>query len=133
MSVKKSLAACLANKFIDFNEDNYFGFYDWFCEEDELEEHADFLIEKVKQICSQKLTKFNCSDVYVFFKNSCTGMGNTYDEFKICDLKTDEVIYDVIPCSGHSGEAEVWGKENDFKEPIVSGSWGRVRDFFEGI
>lgn len=131
--MKTPLAKHLANNFSGLSEENCFGFYDWFCDEAELEDRAQALVGKIRQICGQKLTKFNCNDVYVFFKNSCTGMGDTYDEFKICDMKTGEVIYDVIPCSGHSHEAEVWGKENCFKEPLVSGSWARVMDFFEGI
>ena len=47
--------------------------------------------------------------------------GPLYDDFRICDVETGNVIYTVTPKSGHSGEAEIWGKENDFKCPIVTG------------
>ena len=59
--------------------------------------------------------------VYVFFKNNCTGRGTKYDDFRIVDRETGDVIYTVIPKCGHSGKAEVWGRENGFKEAIVTG------------
>jgi hypothetical protein len=33
----------------------------------------------------------------VLFANCCPGEGKLYDEFKICDLETGEVIYSVVP------------------------------------
>ena len=42
-----------------------------------------------------------------------------------------DVIYNIVPRSGHSGKAEVWGKENGFKAPLVQGTWKDIKKFFE--
>ena len=64
---------------------------------------------------------------YVFFKNNC---GYTlYDDFRICDLDTGDVLYTVTP-KDSSGNATVWGKDNNFDAPLVTGHWVDVKDFF---
>ena len=47
--------------------------------------------------------------------------GPLYDDFRICDIETGNVIYTVIPKSGHSGLAEVWGKQNEFQSALIIG------------
>lgn len=127
----ENLKSMLANDFESFYCDDNSGFYDWFCPDNELADRADKLIELLKTICWNN-KKFDPAKVYVFFKNSCPGMGATFDEIKVCDIKDGNVIYDIVPCSGHSRKAEVWGKENDFDEPIVHGSINDVQRFFAG-
>ena len=46
-------------------------------------------------------------------------MGPLYDDFRICDLETGNVIYTVVP--SYNGQSEVWGSANDFKEPLFEG------------
>ena len=48
--------------------------------------------------------------------------GPLYDDFRICDVETGDVIWTVTPKCGHSGKAEVWGRQNDFKGPIAVGT-----------
>jgi hypothetical protein len=47
--------------------------------------------------------------------------GPLYDDFRICDRVSGDVIYNVTPKSGHSFEAEIFSRENGFNEPIASG------------
>ncbi|HQJ60636.1 MAG TPA: hypothetical protein PKV35_06535 [bacterium] len=51
-------------------------------------------------------------------------------------METGEVIYTICPAVGYTktfGRSEVWGKENDFKEAIVAGTWNDVLFFFLGV
>lgn len=98
-------------------------FYDWFCKDSSLEGRAN----KLKGLVKKLVAKFNLNPnkVYVFFKNNCPMSGPLYDDFRICD--EDGVIYTVIPKCGHSGKAEIWGRENNFKGPL------KVADTFSGL
>jgi|694.fasta_scaffold71944_4 hypothetical protein len=96
-----------------------FGFYDWFCKDSSLERKGKRLMKMVNTWVNKRVT--DTDKVYVFFKNNCTGRGIKYDDFRIVDRETGDVIYTVIPKCGHSGKAEVWGRENGFKEAIVTG------------
>ena len=105
--------------------------YDWFCKDTSLINKGISLIKKLKTI--SKSNKFDNEKTYVFFKNNCPCMGNLYDDFRICDIETRDVIYTIIPKSGFKkdyGAAQVWGKENDFKEPIISGTWKEIKNWF---
>jgi hypothetical protein len=104
------------------------GWYDWFCNNRSLASKTKMLGKRLKQIA--KSPKVNCETSYVFFKNNCPLNGPLYDDFRICDIKTGDVIWTITPRSGHTGKAEVWGKENDFKEAIVQGSWKDVKEYF---
>lgn len=105
--------------------------FDWFCKDTALINKGISLIKKLKAI--SKSNKFDNEKTYVFFKNNCPCVGNLYDDFRICDIETQDVIYTVIPKSGFKKdncEAQVWGKENDFKEPIISGTWKEIKNWF---
>lgn len=106
-------------------------FWDWFCSDKALNGRGKKLFAKLKSIYPSP--KYNCNQTYVFFKNNCPLAGKLYDDFRICDIKTGKTLYTVTPSVGHrsmNGEAEVWGKDNDFKEPLVSGTWDDVKNFF---
>lgn len=105
--------------------------YDWFCKNSSLENKGKRLLQKLRAISSSK--KFDNDKCYVFFKNNCPCVGNLFDDFRICDCETGDVLYTVIPASGfkcNKGRAEVWGIDNDFKEPIVAGTWREVKNWF---
>ncbi len=107
--------------------------YDWFCKETSLENKGKTLIQKLNAISRSK--KFDKDKTYVFFKNNCPCDGSLFDDFRICDIETGDVIYCVVPKSGYNsnyGMAEVWGKENKFDDPIIEGSWKEVKDWFLG-
>lgn len=104
------------------------GWYDWFCRDSSLAKKTQKLGEKVKQIAAS--AKIDLENNYVFFKNNCPMRGPLYDDFRICSIETGHVIFTVIPKCSHSGKAEVWGDENNFGGPLVSGTWRDVKKFF---
>ena len=107
------------------------GWYDWFCRDTSLAAKTQKLGKKVLQL--MKSSKIDTEKNYVFFKNNCPMNGSLYDDFRICDPETGDVIYTITPSCGHNsnkGTAEVWGRENSFFEPLVSGSWKDVKTFF---
>ena len=107
------------------------GWYDWFCKDTSLVNKTRKLAHKVKRVA--KSHKIDRDKVYVFFKNNCPCVGKLYDDFRICDLETGDVIFTITPSSGHDvdkGSSEVWSRENNFAGPIVSGKWKNVCDFF---
>jgi hypothetical protein len=104
------------------------GWYDWFCRDTSLAAKTQNLGKKVLRL--MKSSKIDVEKNYVFFKNNCPMRGSLYDDFRICDTETGNVIYTVVPRCTHSGKAEVWGRENNFQEPIVSGSWKDIKTFF---
>jgi len=96
-----------------------FGFYDWFCKEKSLENKGKTLMKKTKTFVKQM--DIDVENTYVFFKNNCPMNGPLYDDFRICDVETGDVVWTVIPKCGHSGEAEVWGSKNSFAGAIHVG------------
>lgn len=105
--------------------------YDWFCRESSLENKGKKLLQKLRAIADSK--KFDNDKSYVFFKNNCPCDGSLYDDFRICDIETGDVLYTVIPSCGHKyskGKAQVWGRENVFAEPIIEGTWREVKSWF---
>ena len=102
-----------------------FYFYDWFCRDGSLERKARSLMGKAKKFIDKM--NIDIDKTYIFFKNNCPLHGSLYDDFRICDLETGDVIFTVAPSLGYTnrkGEAEIWGRENSFKEPIKSAkSW----------
>jgi len=104
------------------------GWYDWFCKTESLRNKTRTLGKKVIQLLPSK--KVDGETMYVFFKNNCPSRGSLYDDFRICDMETGDVIYTVVPRSGHNGKAEVWGIDNNFDGPLVSGTWKDIKEFF---
>jgi len=88
---------------------NCYNFYDWFCKDSSLERKAKALFPKVIKFVAAH-PDIAPSRTYVFFKNNCPGAGPLYDDFRICN--DNEVIYTVIPKCSHSGQAEIWGKDD---------------------
>jgi hypothetical protein len=107
------------------------GWYDWFCRDSSLRGKTYALAPKVKRIA--KSPKVNVDTMYVFFKNNCPLCGSLYDDFRICDMESGDVVFTIVPRSGHEatkGEAEVWGRENDFETPLFLGDWKQVKEWF---
>lgn len=107
------------------------GWYDWFCRDTSLANKTKVLGKKFLQI--KDSPKINLDTMYIFFKNNCPMNGRLYDDFRICDLESKDVLYTVTPTEGYKateGQSSVWGKENDFETALVQGSWKDVINFF---
>jgi hypothetical protein len=106
------------------------GWYDWFCRDSSLKKRLDKLYPKIVEVIQSK--KINIDAMYVLFQNCCPGGGSLYDEFKICDMETGDIIYTVVPKSGqecNKGRAVLWGRENGFKGPLVAGTWKNIKTY----
>ena len=103
------------------------GWYDWFCKDSSLYNKTKVLAEKLLSILPSY--KIDIDKQFVFFKNNCPCVGSLYDDFRICDLKSGDVIWTITP-KGNKGQSEVWGRENGFEKPIISGTWSEVLNFF---
>ena len=125
----ESLADMIANGFAKYKEDCCHGFWDWFCSDKALAGKSRKLCGNARVIT--KLTKkFDPKKVYVWFKNNCPCSGSLYDDLRIADLETHDVLYTIVPHDGRTGLSEVWGSENDFSKPLVEGTWEDVKQFF---
>lgn len=105
--------------------------YDWFCHERYLQKKGEKLVDKFLSIVNSK--KFDNNKCYIFLKNNCPCAGKLYDDFRICDIETGNVLYTVIPSSGwkdSNGKAVVYGHENGFEQPLAAGTWKAVKNFF---
>ena len=113
-----------------FNKGNCYGFFDWFCKDTSLPNKAKKLFARLRGIV--RSGKFDPAKCYVFFKNNCPCCGGLYDDFRICDMETGDVLYTICPSRTVSGRsfATVWGRDNDFEKPLVKGTWREVRAWF---
>jgi hypothetical protein len=96
-------------------------FYDWFCQDTSLERKSRALMSKVKTFVSHY--NIDLDSTYVFFKNNCPMNGSLYDDFRICDIETGDVLYTVIPKTGHwidkpEESATIYSKAHGFSEPL---------------
>lgn len=114
--------------------------YDWFCNDSSLPNKTVILLKKLKQISESK--KFDNEKCYVFFKNNCPLQGSLYDDFRICDIETGDVIYTICPTTGYdhikklvkekklSGTGQIWGKDNKFEKTLIDGDWKEIKNWF---
>ena len=104
------------------------GWYDWFCRDKSLCGKTKRLAPKVKQLA--KSSKVDVDNWYVWFKNNCPVFGSLYDDIRFADIKTGDVIYTIAFVKKYGQTVELWGKENDFKHPLVIGDWEDIKEYF---
>ena len=97
--------------------DKFFLFYDWFCPNDELLSRANALFPQAMK--AMFMLGVDASKTYVFFKNNCRGMADgTYDDLRICDGITGDVVWTIVP-QNDSGQCEIWGRLNNWDGALV--------------
>lgn len=107
------------------------GWFDWFCKDQSLRNKTYALSPKVKRIA--KSIKVNSDAACVLFKNNCPFYGSMYDDFRILDLTTGNLIFVVVPKCGsliNRGKTVIWGIENNFEEPLYIGNWEGALKWF---
>ena len=109
------------------------GWWDWFCNDSALYGKTKTMGRKVESIMNSK--RFDKDKCYVFFKNNCPFVGPLYDQFSICDIESCDVIYCVqhLEKGSHGCDHahwEVYGRENEFKTPLIEGTWNEVKKWF---
>ena len=121
ITLKKQFEAFKQGQIVDNTGDKNccFNFYDWFCKDTSLERKSKKLYKAAIKFC--ETFKVDLDKHYVFFKNNCPMSGRLYDDFRICDIESGDVVYNVTPKSGHTGEAEIYFRGNGFNEPLHSG------------
>lgn len=111
--------------------------YDWFCKDRALVNKGKALLSRLSSINKANKVnkaKFDPEKTYTFFKNNCPLSGCLYDDFRICDIETGDVIWTIIPKSGHyadEGMAILCGRINNFEGPVVEGSWKDIVNYFK--
>ena len=105
------------------------GWYDWFCRDESLCGKTKRLAPKVKQLA--KSSKIDVDNWYVWFKNNYPMFGSLYDDIHFADIKTGDTIYTIAFVKKDEQTVELWGKENNFKCPLVIGDWEDIKEYFE--
>jgi len=121
-TLRQQLEAFENGVFLDSNgskDSGCFVFYDWFCRDSSLKNKSIKLFKQVKLFV--KMKDVDLDSTYVFFKNNCPVGGSLYDDFRIVDIKEGTVQFTVTAKSGHTGQAEIYSRENEFDGPIKTG------------
>ena len=100
-----------------FLDNNCYYFYDWFCKDKALAGKAKSLMAKAKKFAIKM--NVDLDKHYVWFKNNCPMNGPLYDDFRIANIETGDVVYNVSPLDGHSGKARAYSAANGFDTPIA--------------
>ena len=76
-------------------------FFDWFCKDTSLRNKAIRLYRNVRTFV-KNTPSLDLDKHYVFFKNNCLLGGSLYDDFRICDIESGDVIYNVTVDSAYT-------------------------------
>lgn len=120
-TLREQFEAFEQGKYLDSggSESWCYNFYDWFCKDTSLKSKADKLFPMAIKFVEKM--NIDLDKHYVFFKNNCPVSHPLYDDFRICDRETGNVVYCVVPKEPRSGKTEVWGRGNDFDGPLFQG------------
>ena len=92
-------------------ENDCFGFFDWFCRDKSLKNKMLALKGKVAFLVKSGVIDGDKN--YVIFKNNCPCDGELYDDLRVIDIETDEMICGLAPKLGYNtptkkGKCEFW-------------------------
>ena len=82
------------------------GWYDWFCRDSSLANKTKKLAEPIMQLIDSD--KIDRDKMYVWFKNNCPLGGPLYDDFRIADIETGNVLYTVTYKDPHEEGNPLW-------------------------
>tara|TARA_B100000424_G_scaffold134724_1_gene102259 strand:- start:180 stop:647 length:468 start_codon:yes stop_codon:yes gene_type:complete len=90
-------------------ENDCFGFFDWFCTDRGLKSRMLKLKGRIAYLV--KMGVVDGDKNYVILKNNCPMDGELYDDFRVIDIETDEMICGLAPSLGYKsrkGKCEFW-------------------------
>lgn len=120
ISIKEWQKAFNSGKYSSYDKSTQIeaGWYDWFCKESSLRNKTYKMGNIIKDI--KDGGKVDLENNYVFFKNNCPFTGPLYDDFRICDMKTGEVIFTIqIDCFRYNSKYAVFGV-NSWDRPLFT-------------
>ena len=97
-------------------ENDCFGFFDWFCRDKSLKRKMLALKPKVAFLVKSGVIDGDKN--YVIFKNNCPCEGELYDDLRVVDIETDEMVCGLAPKLGYrstKGKCEFWTFDNEGK------------------
>ena len=92
-----SLNQLLANPEL-YNEENCYGFYDWFCKNSSLKAQFISAIPKIRWLVKSGI--LDGDKLYVWFKNNCPCNGSLYTDLRFSTLD-DNFVFGLCPRTGH--------------------------------
>lgn len=107
-------------------------FFDWFCRESSLKNKTIFLIKKLISILPSD--KIDINKTTILFKNNCPCFYKKFDDIRILDIESYKVIYTIIPSSTMEDsfkKSVLFDIRVDSKNPVVSGSWKDIKNYFK--
>lgn len=118
----------IANPFPTVDEYGAGLFFDWFCRDRSLKNKALNFIPMLKFLVKNEV--IDGDKTRVIFKNNCPGMGDLYDDLRVIDLETDEMIMGVAPSLGYDtkkGKCAFWKFDED--RNVIETEFDNVRAF----
>jgi hypothetical protein len=118
----------IANPFPTVDEYGAGLFFDWFCREKSLRNKALGMIPMLKFLVENNV--INGNTTRVIFKNNCPFDGNLYDDLRVIDIESDEMIMGVAPKLGYEGmkgKCEFWKFDED--RNVVQTTFDNVKAF----
>ena len=111
-------------------------FWDWFCKDASLPGKSKRLMASVRAIVKTGTKLFDPDKTYVFFKNNCPFEGGLYDDLRICDIESGDVLFNVCPRDPHSGYRPRVAFESDdgtdrWGDPLVFETMKDLRAWFK--
>lgn len=93
------------------------GWYDWFCKDTSLSNKTKRMGSIIKRI--KDGGKVDLDKTYVWFKNNCPLNGPLYDDFRIAEINTGDVLFTTqIDCCWNDKKYTVHGRYNNFEKPL---------------
>jgi len=106
----------------EFNEKDkatqcYAGWYDWFCRDTSLRNKTYYMSNIIRKI--KDSPKIGLDTQCILFRNHCPISHPLYDSFKISNITSGEIVYEVNIKSGfEKNKFTVYGIENMYQKPL---------------
>ena len=125
MTLKEFLDKYPSNKKKDKNTMIYFGWHDWFCEENELSKRLNKMYPVIKKIVN--ILDLEQEKYTFYLKNICPCVGLTFDRIGIDNIELDEQIFIIdfpaLDATPHRLDSHVtydfYSAFGDFYEPVI--------------